>query len=173
MKFKVGDKVKIRNGIEEVHPKLYGQTGVVVEIDGDWSHPYEVKYDDEGLREEVEGGWIQDLFCDTDLELAEQPKAKELPATFKLMYIRDLKGIGDTSDNAIRCASIIDLEKGVNRLNLHTSDIDDIVDYIKMNKPNRVIFDIHDRTFRALFISYVNGVETGFTMKENGEIEYV
>jgi hypothetical protein len=168
MKFKVGDRVKIKDGIEEVHPKLYGQKGVIVEVDGDWSHPYEVKYDDESLRAEVEGGWIQDLFCDTDLELIEQPRVKELPTTSKLIYIHDLNGSGGNHKNV----SVIDLETGVNRLNMRTNEIEDMISHITSYKPTQIIFDIHDRQFRWLLEKYIEKTDLGFKIKPSGEVVY-
>lgn len=181
MKFKKGDSVKIVNSEDE---KAVGQTGMIVDVDPDWYSPYEVNYDNDDLNKLRETGGIQDLFRDEDLELVleveanpnvadSEPthkKVKELPTESKMLFIRDLKGDGDK--NGVRNVSIIDLEKGVNRLNLRTSDVDDLIDFINMNKPNRIIFEIHDRKFKEMFMVYVNNYCRTFKIYDNGVVEY-
>lgn len=169
LKFKKGDRVRIVGS----HLDSKGATGRIIDVDPDWDYPYEVMYDDKELNEAREKGLVEELFCDDDLELyvEEKPKSvKELPVTSKLLLIRDLKGSGDT--DGIRNASIIDLEKGVNRLNLRTNVINDLVWFIKNNEPTQIIFEIHDGDFRKLLSDYINFTDCEFTIDKNGVVTY-
>lgn len=168
MKFKVGDRVKVVG--EKVEDAVKGAIGTIVEVDPEWAYPYYVKYEDKDLD------FTQDLFCDDDLELIDgvgedkPKKVKELPTVSKLFLIRDLKGDGNT--DGIRNASIIDLEKGVNRLNLRTNDVDDIIESIRVHKPSQIIFEIHDRKFKEMLLNYVNSLSFGFKIYNNGVVKY-
>ena len=173
MKYKVGDKVKIKkaDGVDE---KIIGETGEIIEVDDNWSHPYEILYDNTELAKDAKHGWLQNLFHDDDLELVSIYTLSETSTTYKLPKIVYIHDIGEK--DGTRNASLIDLEKGVNRLNLRTADVDDLVMYINLNKPDRIIFDIHDKTFRAMFMNYVGSVgkdDIGFKLDESGEVTYV
>lgn len=66
MKFKVGDKVRVRRIYEEEHKDCVGATGVVTYVDPDWIYPYELEFD------EHERYYSKDLFLEVELELYEE-----------------------------------------------------------------------------------------------------
>lgn len=146
--------------------EMVGLTGRIVDIDPDWHFPYEVAFDDGVDRETC-------LFRADQLERVAEGEGKpknveDPPQSSKLIYIHDISGSGGNHKNV----SVIDLETGVNRLNLRTTEVDDMIFHINHHKPSQLIFDIHDRTFRKLFEQYIEKIDVGFTVKDNGEVVY-
>src|SRR5690606_85572 len=158
-RFNIDSKVVVTRQPDGVYDEdMIGLTGKIVDIDPDWHFPYEVSFDDGKDREAC-------LFDKDSIELVKEEyvKVKDVPPASKLMYIHDMDGAGGNSKNV----SVIDLEKGVNRLNMRTTEIDDMIFHINHNKPSQLIFDIHDRKFRWYFDKYIEKFDVGFKMKEN------
>lgn len=95
MRFKIGDKVRVINKSLE----SYNSIGTIVDIDKDWSHPYELDFDGQKFEEE--------LFMETDLSLVEEAKAIEPKAPRDFINIKFQEGT--VSENGVNGAQIEDV----------------------------------------------------------------
>lgn len=95
MRFKIGDKVRVINKSLE----SYNYIGTIVDIDRDWSHPYELDFDGQKFEEE--------LFMETDLSLVEEAKAIEPKAPRDFINIKFQEGT--VSENGVNGAQIEDV----------------------------------------------------------------
>lgn len=68
MKFNVGDKVVVVK-VEEQFKECLGKSGTIIDIDPEWAYPYEISFDNAGLRERQEMGDFQDLYAEDEIEL--------------------------------------------------------------------------------------------------------
>lgn len=98
MRFKIGDKVRVINKSLE----SYNSIGTIVDIDGDWSHPYELDFDGfEGQKFEEE------LFMETDLSLVEEAKVIEPKKPRDFINIKFQEGT--VLENGVNGAQIEDV----------------------------------------------------------------
>lgn len=95
MKFKIGDKVRVINKSLE----SYNSIGIVVDIDEDWSHPYELDFYGQEFEEE--------LFMATDLSLVEEAKVIEPKKPRDFINIKFQKGA--VLENGVNGAQIEDV----------------------------------------------------------------
>lgn len=168
LKFKVGDKVKIKIQVENVDFNTIGLEGKIVDIDKDWIFPYEVRFDNDKLKDKG-----VELFRDDDLELVESKpptpfKTQLREVENKIAFIRDMDGSGGREKNI----GLIDLDKGLHRMNMRTNDVEDLVMYINSWKPKKVIFEIHDKRFKVYLLSYATMEKCGFIITESGDVHY-
>lgn len=98
MRFKIGDKVRVINKSLE----SYNSIGTIVDIDEDWSHPYELDFDGfEGQKFEEE------LFMETDLSLVEEAKVIEPKKPRDFINIKFQEGT--VLENGVNGAQIEDV----------------------------------------------------------------
>lgn len=98
MRFKIGDKVRVINKNLE----SYNSIGTIVDIDEDWSHPYELDFDGfEGQEFEEE------LFMETDLSLVEEAKVIEPKEPRDFINIKFQEGT--VLENGVNGAQIEDV----------------------------------------------------------------
>lgn len=95
MRFKIGDKVRVINKSLE----SYNSIGTIVDIDKDWSHPYELDFDGQKFEEE--------LFMETDLSLVEEAEVIEPKAPRDFINIKFQEGT--VSENGVNGAQIEDV----------------------------------------------------------------
>lgn len=95
MKFKIGDVVRVINK----DLQAYNAVGTVVDIDPDWSYPYEIDFGGQVFTEE--------LFAETDLALVK--KAEEVPPKNAKDFINIEFQKGDASMVGVNGATIQDV----------------------------------------------------------------
>lgn len=95
MRFKIGDKVRVINKSLE----SYNSIGTIVDIDEDWSHPYELDFNGQEFEEE--------LFMATDLSLVEEAKVIEPKKPRDFINIKFQKGT--VLENGVNGAQIEDV----------------------------------------------------------------
>lgn len=95
MKFKIGDVVRVINK----DLQAYNAVGTVVDIDPDWSYPYEIDFGGQVFTEE--------LFAETDLALVK--KAEEVPPKNAKDFINIEFQKGDASVVGVNGATIQDV----------------------------------------------------------------
>lgn len=95
MKFKIGDVVRVINK----DLQAYNAVGTVIDIDPDWSYPYEIDFGGQVFTEE--------LFAETDLALVK--KAEEVPPKNAKDFINIEFQKGDASVVGVNGATIQDV----------------------------------------------------------------
>lgn len=95
MKFKIGDVVRVINK----DLQAYNAVGTVIDIDPDWSYPYEINFGGQVFTEE--------LFAETDLALVK--KAEEVPPKNAKDFINIEFQKGDASVVGVNGATIQDV----------------------------------------------------------------
>lgn len=95
MKFKIGDVVRVINK----DLQAYNAVGTVIDIDPDWSYPYEINFGGQVFTEE--------LFAETDLALVK--KAEEVPSKNAKDFINIEFQKGDASVVGVNGATIQDV----------------------------------------------------------------
>lgn len=71
MRFKVGDRVRVVNVSHESRKGALGAIGIVVDVDGEWSHPYDIDFEKEEFKK-----FNEELFLEKELVLAGVEKSK-------------------------------------------------------------------------------------------------
>lgn len=98
MRFKIGDKVRVINKSLE----SYNSIGTIVDIDEDWSYPYELDFNGfEGQK------FKEELFMEADLSLVEEAEVIELKEPRDFINIKFQEGT--VLENGVNGAQIEDV----------------------------------------------------------------
>lgn len=94
MRYKVGDRVVVAYPNSKDVMRLKGQTGVVVDIDEEWTNPYDIDFDDK------EANKLELLFMESELLLVGAEKEKK--------YI-DIQFKSEESDEGATVEEVLDV----------------------------------------------------------------
>lgn len=96
MRFRLHDKVKVVNIGEEEYRDCLGAVGVIVDIDLDWSLPYEIEFED-GKK------YSKDLFAEKELVLYGEPRNKPQTEFVDIKFKKHLE------DSGVSISDVIDI----------------------------------------------------------------
>jgi hypothetical protein len=160
MMFEIGDKVRLIVPREDDNGNnIDGTIGKIVDIDSDWFLPYEVEFDN-----------YRGLFEEAEIELVEDKQKEETKVNenHKIMFMRK-----DTEGNGYMLSSILDLNTGLNSLEMTTNCVDNNLALISYHKVTHVVFNNNETEFKKMFIEHVNKNDSvPFTVEKNGAINH-
>jgi len=86
MRYKIGDRVRVINVSDERRLEALGAIGIVVDIDAEWTHPYEIDFEDEDFKK-----FNDDLFLESELIIASEEKVTPQSDTIHIKFQKNFE----------------------------------------------------------------------------------